>query len=179
MKIGFSGGAFITIGLLDFFALQPEIIITMAGGAYGYDETTYFYSLTRYDNLNIIEIPILGVGRFNAGNTDINLFAGPNLCFRLGEVGIEVISGGQTTTTEWVENQFAHAFFSLIFGAGFTFYLHGGIFVSIDGRYNMGLTTVMNEDETGLDSWKQNNIQLMLGLGTILKGKKALRSRIR
>jgi hypothetical protein len=178
-KKGLTAGAFLTIGFSDGFALQPELLFTNAGGAYGYDETDTYYALVMNDQLNILELPLLAVGRIQRKRRDLVFFAGPAPCLRTGTVGIRISAGGATASGEYAEDQFARLFLNLVCGGGAVFYLHGGLFCSLEGRFSLGLTPVMNSDATGLESWKQNNIQILAGFGRLISGRKSLRSQVR
>jgi len=178
-KTGLTAGAFFTLGLTRGFALQPELLLTAAGGAYGYDETDYYYALKMTDQLRILELPLLAVGRLQRNRTELKIFAGPAPCLRIGEVGIRIEENGYVASGEYAEDQFARLFLSMVCGAGLTFFLHGGYFVSLDTRFSVGLTPVINSDRTGLESWKQNSFQVLAGFGRLLTGQKSLRSRLR
>jgi hypothetical protein len=178
-KKGLSTGAFLTIGLSDGFALQPELLYTNAGGAYGYDETDTYYALVMNDQLRILELPLLMVVRLQRKRKDFAAFAGPAPCLRTGPVGLRISEGGATASGEYVEDQFARLFLNLVCGGSLTFYLHGGFLCSLDTRFSMGLTPVMNSGENGLELWKQNNIQILAGFGRLITGRKNLRSQVR
>ena len=156
--VSFSGGAFTTFFLTQFLAVQPELLYTIAGGAYG-EHNGYI----NYDKVKYLELPILVKGYLNVKNVKINLFVGPSILFLIGIPkwmieydDIQFIDG------EWVEDAFASHYFGFVFGGGIDFDL-GEYLVTIDARYNLGLQTVMSDDPVELD-WKQNNIQIMAGL---------------
>lgn len=178
-KTGLSAGAFFTLGLTRGFALQPELLLTAAGGAYGYDESDYYYAFKMTDQLRILELPLLAVGRLQHKRRELKIFVGPAPCLRIGEVGVRLEENGYVASGEYAEDQFARLFLSMICGGGLTFFLHGGYFVSLETRFSLGLTPVMNSDRTGLESWKQSSFQVLAGFGRLLTGKKSLRSRLR
>ena len=179
-KAGLSLGIYATIGLHPNIAIQPEILFTSAGGAYGWDETINYYGGTTYETIKLFEFPVLIVGRIRLSNFfGFNLFAGPNLGIRVGKVKWETVVEGEKVADGEMDEEYANSIFGLVFGAGITIYTYRNVSCSIDARYSLGLTPVVNEDEFGVDDWKQNNIQFMLSFGTMLKGKKALRSRVR
>jgi hypothetical protein len=58
-----------------------------------------------------------------------------------------------------------------VFGGGINLYFRGGFFLSFDGRYYGGLTSVMNVGETDLNDWRQKSLQITAGVGILLAGK--------
>lgn len=178
--VGFSGGVYATIGLHPNIAIQPEILFTSAGGAYGHGETINYYGWTTYETIKFFEFPVLIVGRIRLNELlGFNLFAGPNFGIRVGKVKWEDIVEGEKVADGEMDEEYANSIFGLIFGAGITIYTYRNVSFSIDARYSLGLTPVVNEDEFGIDDWKQNNLQFMLSFGIMLKGKKVLQSRVR
>jgi hypothetical protein len=81
--VGFSGGVYLTLGLLDYLALQTEILFTTIGGHYGYDLLSG-ERLEGYHSLHVVEIPIYLKPRFRLGVGRIYLLAGPDILWRLG-----------------------------------------------------------------------------------------------
>jgi hypothetical protein len=181
LTMSLSAGLSLTLGLFDFLALQPEAIYTRAGGQCGYnDPGGYGEVLYRRDQLNFAELAVLTVIRFGKGRRTLNLFAGPDVAIRIGSVEIKVKQEGYLVAEgSWVESQFAPWFLNLVMGTGITYFLHGGMLFTIEVRYLMGLTSVMNEQLTGLADWKQNDLQFLVGLGWVLAGKKIQRSKVR
>jgi hypothetical protein len=160
IKISFQVGAFISIDIMDFLAIQPEIYYTSSGGFYGNDNG-YFA-----DTVNFIEIPILIKAKFNTGGIIVNAFAGPDVLIRLGtddEGNIYDDQGEDVGDITWNGDYLNSFLFQLVFGAGVDIPFEG-FFITIDARYMLGLTQRFTND-SGTDDWKQNNIQIMVGIG--------------
>jgi hypothetical protein len=168
-QFGFSGGIYATIGLHPNLAIQPEILYTMAGGAYGWDRTTNYYGGTTHERIKFFEFPVLVIGRVPISKTfGINLLSGPNLGIRVRKVDWENVQGGETVAEGEMDEEYARFVLGVLFGGGFTIYTKGKATVSVETRYSLGLTPVVNEDEFGVDDWKQNNFQILFGFGYAL-----------
>ncbi len=177
LALSLSAGLSLTLGLFDFLALQPEAFYTRAGGQY--DTYVDSYIISWRDQLNYAELDLLTVIRFRKGRTILSLFAGPDVAFRIGRVDIKLkYEGDLIGEGTWVEDQFAQWFLNLVMGTGISYSLPGGMQLSFEVRYLMGLTSVMNE-LTGLADWKQNDLQFLVGVGWILAGKRIPRSKVR
>jgi hypothetical protein len=85
VKFGFSGGLFVNIGLIDLYAIQPEVIFSMCGGRFAYDPDGTG-DIDGVVSANIIEVPILHKFRFSLGPGNLYLVAGPEIIFILGDV---------------------------------------------------------------------------------------------
>jgi hypothetical protein len=179
LALSLSAGLSLTLGLFDFLALQPEVIYTRAGGQYGFDDPVNYGKVSYRDQLNFLEQVVLTVFRFGKGRTTMNLFAGPEVAVRIGSVDIKIKQDGYLVGEgSWVESQFAQWFLNLVMGTGVSYSLPGGMRLTFEARYLMGLTSVMNE-LTGLADWKQNDLQFLVGVGWILAGKRIPRSKVR
>lgn len=151
MEIGFAFGGFLTYEVNEMFAIQPEILYSMQGVKY--EGTVQGVDMTSTNTLTYIQVPILA--KFNLSmesNIKPNIFLGPQLGLLLTAKtkaksdGLEV-EGDIKDATKSID-------VCLVFGAGVQFDQ-----ISIDARYNMGLTSF---DEGG-DDLKNSVISIMLG----------------
>lgn len=166
-KVGFSGGAYATLGLFNFVAVQPEAIFTMGGGAVGYSENYYLYSYREDYNVWMVELPVLLKIRFGyrkEGNNKPSkyIMAGPGMAFLLGDGKVKTkLDGEKLTNEELSDDFFGDNYAFVVFGAGLEGFKDN--FLScVEVRYHMGLTSVLDES-LGLDDYKENNVQLLMG----------------
>jgi hypothetical protein len=159
MKLGFTGGGFITYAFSDLFALQPELLFTMKGAksdAGGVDYKT---------NLSYIEIPVLfKVQLVGGGNFKPNFYAGPAISFLMSAKAT-----ADPEPTGWVEDvkdDFKSTDIGLIGGAGADLLMGMGPGkVTFDIRYNIGLSSLDNVDD-GFDAKVNNSaITFLVGYG--------------
>jgi hypothetical protein len=152
VKFGVSGGAFVTIGIADALAFQPEAFFSMLGGNYG---DPYF---TIKDDAQGIDVHALLKARIKAGGrTKIDLFAGPSFFFKLG-------------TSIWrPDSALRVPTIGVAFGVGLTYFLGKQLF-SLDARYIKGLQSRFT-DASGISGWYQDGIQVMIGTALIFIGK--------
>jgi len=174
IKFGFSGGAFITVGMFDFLAIQPEVFFSQLGGRAG----DQYYSLN--DKWNGIDIQALLKARFHTRRRAIvNLFAGPNLQIKTGtvETTLKDPYGNVYFSGIWKDEVLRDPVLGLVFGLGMDFPL-GSFFLTMDGRYSLALWSRFT-DSSGFAPWYQNCVQLMAGAGFVLVGKQRTVSRLR
>jgi hypothetical protein len=158
-RLGFSVGGFITIGIFDLLAIQPEVMYSMMGGNFGDDLSTW------YDSATVIEVPVLVKLRLKSGNLSIQPFVGPVVLIKIGEWDFEIKDDATDIVLaygSYIMDKVRMPIIGAVAGLGFLIPVGGGVF-SLDARYHLGLMSRFNED-TGLD-WKQNNIQLLIGYG--------------
>ena len=169
--LGFVAGLSLTLGLADFFALQPEVHFSRFGGCYGFDDPVNYGEVVYVDRLRSVETMLLAAIRLGRGKSRVTLSAGPGVAFRLGEVDLKVYQEGHLISEAiYVDTQFARLFLNLVAGAGITYYLRNGMLLSLEARYARNLTELMNETATGLTDWNQNAVQVMVGIGRVLAG---------
>lgn len=153
-KVGYSAGLFYSIEIIRELAIQPEILFSKKGG-----KTTYTWWGAVYQSsisLSYIEIPILVkfiVPTQSSSNPVI--FFGPSLGIKLG--GKEKIESEESSWEEKIGN-LKTLDFGLIFGAG----LDLGEAITVDIRYNLGLTNI--NKNAGNDSYAKNRV-LSITLG--------------
>ena len=174
LRIGFSGGAFITIGLFDFLAIQPEVFFSQLGGRAG----DGFYSLV--DKWNGIDISALLKARFHGRRrTVFDLFAGPDLQIKTGNLEFELKDyyGNVYAYGWWNDSVLRNPVLGLVLGLGMEFPM-GSYFFTVDARYGLGLWSRFT-GSAGFGPWYQNSVQVMVGAGIVLVGKQRTLSRMR
>ena len=174
LKIGFTGGAFITIGLFDFLAIQPEVFFSQLGSRAG----DGYYSLN--DRWNGFDIQALLKARFHTRRRAIfDLFAGPNLQIKTGTADFEIKDYyGNVYLYGWLNDSvLREPVLGLVFGLGMEFPM-GSYFFTVDARYSLGLWSRLT-DSSGFAPWYQNSVQVMFGVGLVLVGKQRTLSRMR
>jgi hypothetical protein len=162
-RTGFVGGGFATANITDAFGIRLELLYSQKGGKGDISVTVDGQPAGVLKNtvkLDYLEIPVLAVGSFPAGNkAKFNVFGGPAVAFNvsakdkaefLGEEE-EVDIGEFTETTD----------FGIALGAGVTILAHERANVVIEGRYTIGLISV---DKAGVDDLKNNAISIMVGM---------------
>ncbi len=124
-KAGLHIGGLAHIHLSPHVALQPELVLSMQGGQYNSNNKV---------NLNYINIPLLLQYMANGG---LRLETGPQLGFlasaksKSGNVTVDIKDNLSSTDFSWA------------FGIGYLF-PQG---VGIDGRFNLGLNNVNDDDD--------------------------------
>ena len=166
-------GGFLTYELNEMFAIQPEVLFSMKGAKFEDEYTEEYSNYEYYDRtegswkLNYLEIPVLA--KLNIpmeSNVKPNIFIGPALGINLSatydmdyewwekEDGVIVDEGSGSDDGDIEDIKGAD--FGLIFGAGVEF---GKI--TVDARYNLGLSTIDDSDEES--DVKNSVISIMLG----------------
>jgi len=174
--LGLHAGVSLTLGLSDWFALQPEVFFSRFGGCYGFDDPVNYGEVFFVDRLRCVETILLAAFRFGRGNRKVSLFAGPDVAFRWGEVVEKLYQEGYPPQKYvYPDTLFARLFFNVVGGAGITYYLRNGMLLSLEARYTGSLGTIMNESVTGESDWRQNSVQFMMGIGRVLGGKGVIR----
>jgi hypothetical protein len=149
-KVGFHGGAFAHIPLMNSFFLQPELVYSAQGATATEDGTDV--SL----NQNYLNIPVLAKFHHESG-----LFCetGPQMGFLLSA---NVKAGGMSQD---VKSSYKSTDFSWVFGVGYTL---SSMPVGIDARYNLGLSNIPAESST--DHTVKNSV-FQIGLFYMFGGK--------
>lgn len=147
-RTGFVGGVFAQFGLGSPWFIQPEVLYSSKG--FGAESETL--------SLNYVEIPVLFGAAFPLSNSALKpmVFAGPSVGFALS----------CDAEGEDCGDIYKSVDFGLVFGAGIQYALDN-ISLFLDGRYDMGLTNVL-DDITEIDvdvSVKNRAWQFMAGVG--------------
>jgi hypothetical protein len=192
LKLGFAIGAFVTIELADYFAVQPEVLLLMAGDAYRGDASDWdpvlagpYYGEVKYiDQYLYAVIPLL----IKTGFWRLRIFAGPTLLLRLGDGKMRLRADDELLqhhfeltgldSLEYVDGVFARKAYAATAGLGFEFPAgrRGGVFL-LEGRGQYVFTNVL--DESWGPEFQAYGVLLMLGYGLGSGGRQQIRSKIR
>lgn len=159
-KFGFSVGAFVTLGIVDLLAVQPEAYYAFMGGKFGDDTGSVV------QDSPVLQIPVLAKVRLRTGNLTVTPLAGPALLIKAGDWKNELVDadGNVLASGTYTDDEVADFIFGVIAGVGVEFDV-GGRIVSIEGRYQLGLTPRFDEDAFANYDWRQNNIEVLVGIG--------------
>jgi hypothetical protein len=126
-KVGFHGGAFVSVPVFSEFTLQPELVFSSQGAKS--DMSGNDFTL----NSNYLNIPVL-----LKYNNESGFFAeiGPQLGFLMSA---KVKSGGVSAD---VKSAYQSTDVSGVLGIG---YLIKSVNVGIDARYNLGFTNIAKD----------------------------------
>ena len=141
-RTGWHGGAFV-LAKFGKIGIQPELLFSQQGSKVRYSTSQSFTS-----NFDYVNIPVMLKLYTVAG---INLQVGPQFGFLTNEPEVEDPNG------QPIEDAYKKSDVSLALGAGWD--LPFGL--SIDARYNVGLTKI--EDDPSLEATKNQVWQISLG----------------
>ena len=147
LKLNFCAGAFVTIGLMEVLAIQPEILLVGTGDKYKeYVEPFGFEGYVRYyDRLTYLEAVVLVKVRLGM----FNLFAGPTLMrrFGTGKYGYKAddASIGDSGSLSYMDDHFAQNVFAATAGFGILYpFSSASLVVELRGQYCF--QNLLNED---------------------------------
>ena len=151
-RIVVCGGGFISLGISESLAIQPEVLFTGKGALY--EETFLGESIRLKMKLDYLEIPLLlKLSVPPQSQSKLIIFGGPAIAIKLSAKStLEVLGEIEETILEDVKNND----YGIVVGAGFDF----GGFV-IEGRYTIGLTPIDGDEETDI---KNRVISFMAGV---------------
>ncbi|WP_299222001.1 porin family protein [uncultured Aquimarina sp.] len=147
-RTSFHIGALVEIPLSDKFALQPELMYSAQGAKFEFSEFGFTdESTVKLDYLNI---PVMAKFYVVEG---LSIQAGPQLGILLSakDEGEDSIDGEYE---EDIKDFVSSIDLGLNFGLGYQ--LEAGIF--FEGRYNLGLTNIDDDDEAVNDSSIRNSV---------------------
>lgn len=134
---GFTGGVFLTYDVNPQFSIQPEVLYSLRGAK-------NHFSATSSPDLNdvrvsqdVIEIPVLFKLSAPLSPITPRIYAGPALGF---------ITGSDVDGQE-ADDAFTDVDFSGVVGGEIAYSLGGGAEVALDGRYNLGLSSLGDAGE--------------------------------
>lgn len=163
---GFGGGGFMEVRVHRYFAVQPEVLYMRKGADIA--ETGF----NGHIKLDYIEIPLLAKVLIPT-TTQVTpyLFAGPTLAFK-SDCKFGGTEGSVSVDVKCDDPQFGvnlkSTDFSGAFGGGFNFSA-GGAVISLDARYTMGFTKIV--DEATANDVKNRTFSAMLGVSMPLNAK--------
>jgi len=160
-RLGYSAGAFVTLGIINWLAIQPEIMYSSLGGNFGDSSSTW------YDRANVIEIPLLLKLRLKMGSLRICPFAGADVLLKIGDWNFEVKdnAGNVLMSGTWNNQYLRVPIIGAPVGVGFDIPVGRG-WVTIEARYLIGIMNRFTDDNpAGYTDWRQNAIQVLVGYG--------------
>lgn len=148
-RTGFHGGAFALIKLTKI-GIQPEILYSKQGAKFTFNQQDY------ESNYDYVNIPIILKLYLAAG---LNLQVGPQFGFLTAVDGktVKNASGSTETIADLAKDEYKKSDLSAAFGVGWD--LPFGL--TIDGRYNLGLSKI--QDNPDIDATKNQVFQVSLG----------------
>jgi hypothetical protein len=176
-RIGFVGGAYSTIVLTKIIAIQPELLFSMMGTKYDWEEAgEYDYWVMKF---NYIQLPVLfkayipmegaikphvfigGYVSYNFSAKYSNEWYLPSYGFGSGNVE-EDIDGNMTWGGSPVEmNKFDYG---ISFGLGSDFIVKG-YQLTLDARYSLGFAKLITPDVGTEPDLKNGVFSVMVGFG--------------
>ena len=163
-KTGFVGGAYANFGLGGVFAIQPEVLYSQKG--FKLDETGS--PLEASLKTNYFEIPVLLKAQFPLTMLRPAVYAGPVVSFETScKLGL---TDGDTSLDFDCDSDDADVSdrkktdFGAVFGANLDLFV-GPLVLTIDGRYQLGLTNLNDDPEAPDESVKTRVWQFMAGVG--------------
>lgn len=150
--VGF--GAFLQVMVAPSVSIQPEALYLMKGANEDVGDGTI--------EVDYIQVPILVQYHFPTPGLSPRLFAGPSLAF---EMGCDISEDGASQSCEDEGFDTKSADFGLVFGAGVDIPA-GGVVVTLDGRYDLGVTDLADVPE-GVEGFevKNRSLQFFAGVG--------------
>jgi hypothetical protein len=133
-RTGFAGGVFAQVDVSQNFGIRLEGLYHMKGAS---EDSANASATFKFD---YIEFPVLLVGQVPASESaTLSAFAGPVMAFNTSSKLAASIGdfGGSVDIKDYI----AAFEFSLAFGLGASFDV-GSVSIEVDGRYQLGLTTV-------------------------------------
>jgi hypothetical protein len=138
VRVGFSGGGFLTWSLNPTFAVQPEVLFTQKGAKQSGSESGIDYEFDV--EVWYLEVPVLARANFGGGAARGYVFGGPSFNFKLDARASTDIAG--ESEEEDIGEDVESFEFALVFGGGAEF----GRFL-VEGRWIEGLTNVAKDEE--------------------------------
>lgn len=164
-RTGFVAGGFLNVGLGDVLSIQPEILYSQKG--FGVSEA----GASATAELDYIEFPLLLKASFGSDGQKVRpaLFVGGFAAFEAScGVSGEVAGIGGSTDCDVVLDERETTDAGLVFGGGIDVVISEGLFLVVDGRYNLGLLNL--DGEVDVASVKSRGFSASAGLGIPLGG---------
>ncbi|MGB9837123.1 MAG: porin family protein [Candidatus Saccharicenans sp.] len=160
-KTGLAGGLSMEIGLPGPFSIQPELLYIQKGAKISVSEGDI--TGTFKANIDYFEVPVLLKYNLVSGGLTIpSIYAGPYVGFNTSAKFVLSISG-YPDETEDIKDQIKNTEFGAVFGVGLTQKL--GLFkITLDARYDLGLSNIVEVTEGGPESIKTRTWLFMVGL---------------
>ncbi len=193
-KLGFTGGAFLTVFFNDFIGIQGEAMYVQKGGEGMASGTIIFYpeydnprpgffNGTVYANLDYVEFPVMAVFEFEAtegGKVRLRGMAGPTFAFNVhaqarlkGRAEVEMQDTNKryydVDESEDIGERVKSFEFGVIFG-GAVYWDIGKVDLLIESRWERGLTSLDNT--TLYRDIYTSNVSLMFGVSVPIGGER-------
>jgi opacity protein-like surface antigen len=155
-KIGFNLGVFAEINLSDKLIFQPELLYSTQGASLEESFDSNSFKVT--NSVDYLNIPLI----LKYGVTDkLFLEFGPQLGFLLsGKSKYEETYGGETESETEDIKEFTNSIdFGLNFGVSFDIAEN----IMIGARYNLGLSNIIDEEDSGDEKLQNSVFSLSLG----------------
>jgi outer membrane protein W len=161
MKMGIVGGVFMSYGITEIFAVQPELLYSMKGAKSSVEGSD------AEEKLNYFEIPLLLKVNFpTEGKIKPSLYAGPAFGILMSA---KSESGGESVD---VKDYLKTMDIGIVAGAGVGYQMEKGL-MFLEARYEVGLSSVMDltdeelaaDDLTTQPDLKNSVISIMVGYG--------------
>jgi hypothetical protein len=159
-KLGFSVGAFATLGLTDLLAVQLEAYYAFLGGKFGDDTGSIV------QDSPVIQIPVLIKARLQSGGLIITPLAGPVVLLKAGDWKNELVDsdGNVLSSGTYTDDEVADFILGAVAGIGFELDMGANI-VSVEARYMLGLNSRFDPDVMSDSDIRQNNLEVLVGIG--------------
>ncbi|MFW6089565.1 MAG: porin family protein [Gemmatimonadota bacterium] len=152
-RTGFGFGGFLQVMVAPNFSIQPEALYLSKGTSEeGGDGEV---------KVNYLQVPVLVQYHLPTPGVSPRLFAGPSIAF---ETGCDFEEDGVSASCEDELISMKSADFGLVFGAGVDIPA-GGVVVTFDGRYDMGVTNLSDEAEAVDFELKNRAWEFFAGVG--------------
>lgn len=152
-RTGFGLGAFLQVMVGPNWSIQPEALYLAKGASEDEGDGEV--------KVNYLQIPMLVQYHLPTPGVSPRLFAGPSVAF---EIGCDVEEGGVSVECGELDINTKSADFGLVFGAGVDIPA-GGVVLTLDGRYDMGVTNVSDEPEEADVEIKNRAWEFFAGVG--------------
>lgn len=143
-------GAFLQVMVAPNVSIQPEALYLMKGASEDAGDGEV--------EVDYLQVPVLVQYHIPAVGVSPRIFAGPSLAF---ELGCDISEDGSSASCEDSGTNTKSADFGLVFGGGVDIPA-GGVVVTLDGRYDLGVTNIA--DEEGIEV-KNRSFQFFAGVG--------------
>ena len=168
----FSGGLSFEYSLQKMFSIRTNILYERKAAMQDITFTDLYGNIIGEDtygyNYDYLTIPILAKYSFGA----INKFfinTGPYFSYLMkGSFNYgDVLVNGTSLPDEVVTNRFHRLDVGLIFGFGGEFRIHHKLLLTIEPRYNLGMTNFLEDDHWYFQNGFHNSINLLAGISYI------------
>lgn len=162
--MGMAGGLVMGYNMSEMFTLMPGVLFMQKGSKETYpDEDVEMTWKFYYVDINVlakVTVP-------TEGNIKPHFLAGPYLGIKASHGWSSDPEADDATakeTDEQLDEYLKGTDFGLIFGAGIDYVLDSGHMITLEGRYGLGLTSIIDDDpEEGSVDVKNNSITFLLG----------------